>query len=66
MTKEQIEELNTKQVQKLKKIIPEENFIALGRKYIKANNEMYAEDIEELRKLIKMIEDSNPMIMNKD
>ena len=50
-------------MEKLKKIIPYENFLALGYKSMKGNDPDYEEDLGELRKLLKLIEESDPMIM---
>ena len=52
-----------KEEAKIRKLIPEENFIALGQKYLKANNPKYIEDIEQLQILLGKINNSEPMVM---
>ena len=62
MSPQEFEKCKEKEMAKLKKILPYDNFIALGNKYIK-DAAKYNEDLKELRNLLKLIDESKPLRM---
>ena len=47
----------------IERIIPYDNFVSIAHKYIKPT-EKYVEDVDEIKKLLKLIKDSKPMVFN--